>query len=88
MYLFNWPVLVVAVEDTIEDLSQGADVVQVIQNDHQRAVYPRDTAALLCQTWQVLTQLLQRQKTAFYIFFHYWISIQNLSDQKKNPELD
>lgn len=42
--------LVVAVEDTIEDLSQGADVVQVIQNDHQRAVYPQDTAALLCQT--------------------------------------
>ena len=72
MYLFNWPVLVVAVEDTIEDLPKGADVVQVIQNDHQRAVYPRDTAALLCQTWQVLTQLLQRQKTAFYSFLYIY----------------
>ena len=79
--------LVVAVEDTIKDLSQGADVVQVVQNDHQRAVYPRDTAALLSQTWQVLTQLLQRQKAAFYIgwplVIFYWIYIQNLSDLKK-----
>jgi len=31
-------VLVVAVEETVEDLSQGADVVQVVQNDHQGAV--------------------------------------------------
>ena len=58
----NSPVLVVAVEDTIEDVPQGADVVQVVQNDHQRAVSPGDAAALLGQTRQVLTQLLQRQR--------------------------
>lgn len=52
--------LVVAVEDAVEDLSQGADVVEVVQNDHQRAVCPRDATALLGQTGEVLAQLLQR----------------------------
>lgn len=46
----NLPVLVDAVEDAIEDVSQGADMVQVVQNDHQRTVRPWDTAALLRQT--------------------------------------
>lgn len=51
--------LVAAVEDAIKDLSQRADVVQVVQNDHQGAHCPRDAAALLSQTGQILTQLLQ-----------------------------
>lgn len=44
------PALVAAVEDAVEDLSQRADVVEVVQNDHQGALRPRDTAALLSQT--------------------------------------
>lgn len=46
----NRPVLVVAVEETVEDLSQGADMVEVVQNDHQRALVSRHPPALLCQT--------------------------------------
>lgn len=54
--------LVVAVEEAVEDLAQGADVVQVVQDDHQGALHPRHAAALLSQTRQVLTQFLQRER--------------------------
>lgn len=69
--------LVVAAEDAVEDLSQGADVVQVVQNDHQGAVASRDAAALLGQSRQVLAQLLRRDLKScklYYMSHNVWMT--------------
>lgn len=55
------PVAVLVVEQAVEDLPQGAEVVQVVQNEHQRHLLSLDAAAaaaLVSQVRQVLTELL------------------------------
>lgn len=63
--------VVLAAEQAIEDLSQGAAAVQVVQYDHQGHVHPMTrTITLVSQVRQVLTQLLDtsnRQTTELNI---------------------
>jgi len=53
------PSVVLAVEEAVEDVSEGADVVQVVQDHHGGRLGVRVLgAALLRQAGQVLTQVL------------------------------
>lgn len=55
------PFLVLAVEQPVEDLAQGADVVQVVQDDDEGHVPSAVlTAALVGKVGQVLAQFLGR----------------------------
>ena len=55
----NSPFVVLAVEETVEDVTEGADVVEVVQDDHSGELCVRLLrVALLSQVGQVLTQIL------------------------------
>lgn len=61
--LLGSPVVVFGAEQAVEDLAQGAEVVQVVQDEHQGQVLSlaaRAAAALIRQLAQVLTKLLHR----------------------------
>lgn len=52
--------MVFAVKQPVEDLAQRADVVQVVQDDHQRHIHSVVLAvALVGQVGQILAQLLR-----------------------------
>lgn len=54
--------MVFAVKQPVEDLAQGAHVVQVVQDDDQRHVHSVVLAvALVGQVGQILAQFLRRQ---------------------------
>ena len=55
------PSAVFAVEQPVEDLAQGADVMQIVQDDDERHVHGVVLAgALVGEVGQVLAQLLWR----------------------------
>lgn len=54
--------MVLAVEEAIEYVTEGADVVEVVQDDHSGELCVRlRRFALLCQAGQVLTQVLGKE---------------------------
>lgn len=53
------PFVVLAVQEPIEDLSQGADMVQVVQDDHKRHLHSIVfTIALVGKVGEVLAEFL------------------------------
>lgn len=55
------PSVVLAVEQPVEDLAQGADVMQIVQDDDERHVHGIVLAgALVSEVGQVLAQFLWR----------------------------
>lgn len=55
--------MVFAVEEAVEYVAEGADVVEVVQDDHSGELCVRLLgAALLCQAGQVLPQVLEGEK--------------------------
>lgn len=53
------PFVVLAVEESVEYVAEGADMVQVVQDDHSGELCVRLLGvALLCQVGQVLPQVL------------------------------
>lgn len=58
------PFVVLAVEKAVENVAEGADVVEVVQDDHcGELCVCLLCVALLCQAGQVLTELLQGKNT-------------------------
>lgn len=54
--------MVLAVEEAVEDVAEGADVVEVVKDDHGGELFVRLLrVALLCQAGQVLTQVLEER---------------------------
>lgn len=59
------PFVVLAVEEAIEYITERADVVKVVQDDHGGEFCVRLLGVtLLCQVGQVLTQILRRKELA------------------------
>lgn len=57
--------MVLAVEETIEYVTEGADMVEVVQDDHSGELCVRLLrVTLFCQVGQVLTQVLGRKASA------------------------
>lgn len=55
--------MVLAVEEAIENVTEGADMVEVVQDDHSGELCVRLLrVALFCQVGQVLTQVLGRKE--------------------------
>lgn len=55
--------MVFAVEEAVEYVTEGADVVEIVQDDHSGELCVRlFRAALLCQGGQVLPQVLEGEK--------------------------
>lgn len=54
--------MVLAVEEAVENVAEGADVVQVVQDDHSGELCVRlRGVTLLCQVGQILTQVLHTE---------------------------
>lgn len=57
--------MVLAVEEAIEYVTEGADMVEVVQDDHSGELCVRLLrVTLFCQVGQVLTQVLGRKASA------------------------
>lgn len=57
--------MVLAVEEAVEYVTEGADMVEVVQDDHSGELCVRLLrATLFCQVGQVLTQVLGRRALA------------------------
>lgn len=55
--------MVLAVEEAVEYVAEGADMVEVVQNDHSGELCVRLLrVALLCQVGQVLPQVLEGKR--------------------------
>lgn len=79
VFLSLWvsPFVVLAVEEAVEDVAEGADVVQVVQDDHSGQLRVRVLrVALLGQRGQVLAQVLRDSERQLFIRTH---SVWNIS---------
>lgn len=58
----NLPFVILAVEESVEYVTEGSDMVKVVQDDHSGKLCVRFLrVALLCQVGQILTQILRRK---------------------------
>lgn len=58
----NLPFVILAVKESIEYVTEGSDMVKVVQDDHSGELCVRFLrVTLLCQVGQILTQILRRK---------------------------
>lgn len=71
LLFFDSPFMVLAVEETVEYVTERADMVEVVQDDHSGELCVRLLrVTLFCQVGQVLTQILRREALRFSVCTH------------------
>lgn len=69
------PFVVLAVEEAIEYVTEGANMMEVVQDDHSGELCVHLLrVTLLCQVRQVLTQVLCNKRMAHILNTHFWTS--------------